>query len=64
MKINDKLNQLKESIKEINRITSGLEKNNIYKNKIDELNKEIVRLKEGINESIDDLEEFLGNKDA
>ena len=64
MKTNDKLNKLKNTIQELKKITSKLEDNNIYKNKIEELNKEIIRLKKGINESIDKLEEFFGDKDA
>ena len=64
MTTNDKLNQLKSAIQEIKNITSKLENSNVYKSKIDELNKEIIRLKKGINESIDDLEDFLGSKDA
>ena len=64
MTTNDKLNQLKSAIQEIKNITSKLENSNVYKSKIDELNNEIIRLKKGINESIDDLEDFLGSKDA
>ena len=64
MTTNEKLNQLKNTVKEIKNITSRLEDTNVYISKIDELNKEIIRLKKGINESIDDLEDFLGNKDA
>jgi archaellum component FlaC len=64
MTINEKLNQLKNTVEEIKNITSRLEDSNVYKSKINDLNKDIIRLKKGINESIDDLEEFLGNKDA
>ena len=64
MTTNDKLNQLKSAIQEIKNITSKLENSNVYKSKIDELNNEIIRIKKGINESIDDLEDFLGSKDA
>ena len=64
MTTNEKLNQLKNTVQEIKNITSRLEDTNVYISKIDQLNKEIIRLKKGINESIDDLEDFLGNKDA
>ena len=64
MKTNDKLNNLKNTIQELKSISSKLEDNKIYKNKIQELNKEIIRLKKGIIENIDELEEFLGDEDA
>ena len=64
MKTNNKINKLKNTIQELKNLTSNLEDNNILKNKIEELNKEIRRLKKGINENIDELEQFLGDKDA
>ncbi len=64
MKINDKISLLKKTIQEIKNISENLDNNNIYHKKINELNKELFRLKAGINESVAELEEFLKDKNA
>jgi len=64
MKTNHKLNQLRSTIQELKNVTSNLESNIILKNKIEELNKEIRRLKKGINDNIEELEQFLGDENA
>ena len=64
MKIDEKVSQLKIIIQEIKNIPIKTDNNNIYKTKIKELENEISRLKKGISESIDELEEFLGEEDA
>ena len=64
MQINEKLSQLKKTIQEIKNISEKLGNENVFEIKIDELNKEISRLKEGINESVEELEEILGEKNA
>ena len=64
MTIHDKLSQLKKTIEEIKNISKKLGNDNVFETKIDELNKEISRLKKGINESIDDLDEILGEENA
>jgi len=64
MTINDKLSQLKKTIEEIKNISENLGNDNVFETKIDELNKEISRLKKGINESIEELDEILGEENA
>jgi len=64
MKINEKVSKLKTAIKEIKNISEKLDNHNDFKSKIQELNNEILRLKKGINESVNELEEFLGKEDA
>jgi len=64
MNINDKLFQLKKTIEEIKNISEKLGNDNLFETKIDELNKEISRLKKGISESVEELEEFLGEENA
>ena len=64
MTINDKLSQLKKTIEEIKNISEKLSNDHILQIKIDELNKEISRLKKGIDESIDELDEILGEDNA
>ena len=64
MKNNEKVSQLKKTIQEIKNISEKLDKNNIYKTKIEELNYEISRLKKGISKSVNELEEFFGDEDA
>ena len=64
MKINDKLSQLKKTIEEIKNISEKLGNDNVFETKIDELNKEISRLKKGISESVEELEEFLGEENV
>ena len=64
MTINDKLSQLKKTIEEIKNISEKLGNDNVFETKIDELNKEVSRLKHGINESIDELDEILGDENG
>tara|TARA_B100000965_G_C19221996_1_gene596331 strand:- start:448 stop:642 length:195 start_codon:yes stop_codon:yes gene_type:complete len=64
MKIYDKLSQLKKTIEEIKNISEKLGDEIGCETKIDDLNKEILRLKKGISENIEELEEFLGEKNA
>ena len=64
MKIDKKITQLKTTIQEIKKISESLDDDNIYKKKIDLLNKELLRLKKGISESVDELEEFLKEQDG
>ena len=64
MTINEKLSQLKTTIEEIKRITGKLGNDNALESKIEEMTKEISRLKKGIEESVDDLDQILGEEDA
>ena len=64
MTINEKLSQIKTTIEEIKNITQKIEKDNILETKIEEMTKEISRLKKGIGESIDDLDEILREENA
>ncbi len=59
MKIEEKISLLKKTIKEIKNISESLDHDLISEKKIEELNKEIKRLKIGIRESTDELEEFI-----
>ena len=59
MKIDEKISLLKKIIQEIKNISENIDDDNIYKKKVDELNKELLRLKKGISESVEELEEFL-----
>tara|TARA_B100000073_G_scaffold150747_1_gene124310 strand:- start:661 stop:855 length:195 start_codon:yes stop_codon:yes gene_type:complete len=59
MKIEEKISLLKKTIKEIKNISESLDHDLISEKKIEELNKEIKRLKIGIRESADELEEFI-----
>ena len=64
MTINKKLSQIKTTIKEIKEMTANLGNDNALESKIEEMTKEISRLKKGIGESIDDLDQILGEEDA
>lgn len=64
MKIHKKILQLKKNIEDIHILSEKLDNNQSYKNKIKELNIEISRLKRGISESVEELEEFLGEEDV
>ena len=64
MTINKKLLQIKKTIEEIKNITEKLGNNNALESKIEEMTKEISRLKKGIGESIDELDQILGEEDA
>ena len=64
MTINEKLSQIKKTIEEIKNITEKLGNDNALETKIEEMTKEILRLKKGIGESVDELDEILGEEDA
>ena len=64
MKIYQKISQLKKNMQDIDELTKNIDDSQSHKIKIDELNKEVLRLKNGINESVRELEEFLGEEDA
>ena len=64
MKIHEKILELKKNIQDIHNLSEKIDNNQSYKNKIEELRNEILRLKTGISESIEELEEFLGEEDA
>ncbi len=64
MKIHEKISKLKTVIKEIKNISEKLDNYNDLKSKIKESNNEILRLKKGIKENINELEEFLEEEDA
>ena len=64
MTINEKLLQIKTTITEIKNITGNLGNDNALESKIEEMTKEISRLKKGIGESIDELDQILGEEDA
>ena len=59
MKIEEKISLLKKTIKEIKNISENLDHDFISEKNIEELNKEIKRLKIGIRESADELEEII-----
>ena len=59
MKIEEKISLLKKTINEIKNISEKLDNDNVYEKKIAELNKEISRLKNGIKESAEELEDFI-----
>ena len=64
MKIHKKIYQLKNNIEDILNLSQKIDVNQSYKNKVEELNSEILRLKRGINENIEELEEILGEEDV
>ena len=64
MTVNEKLSQIKTTIEEIKKMTANLGNDNALESKIEEMTKEISRLKKGIGESIDDLDQILGEEDA
>ena len=64
MTINEKLLQIKKTIEEIKNITEKLGNDNALESKIEEMTKEISKLKKGIGESIDELDQILGEEDA
>ena len=64
MTINEKLSQIKKTIEEIKKITDNLGNDNALELKIEEMTKEISKLKKGIVESIDELDQILGEEDA
>ena len=64
MKTNEKISILKKTIQEIKNISENMDNDNILKKRIDELNKELLSLKKGISESVEELEEFLEEENA
>ena len=64
MTINEKLTQIKTTIEEIKKITDNLSNDNALELKIEEMTKEISKLKKVIGESIDELDQILGEEDA
>ena len=64
MTVNEKLSQIKTTIEEIKKMTRNLGNDNVLESKIAEMTKEIARLKKGIGESIDELDQILGEEDA
>jgi len=64
MTINEKLSQIKTTIEEIKKITDNLGNDNTLELKIEEMTKEISKLKKGIGESINELDQILGEEDA
>ena len=64
MRIYEKMLKLKKNIEDIYNLSEKIDNNEFYKNKIEELNNEISRLKKGINEGVEELEEFLGEENA
>ena len=64
MTINEKLSQIKTTIEEIKKITVNLGNDNALELKIEEMTKEISKLKQGIGESIDELDQILSEEDA
>ena len=64
MTINEKLSQIKTTIEEIKKITVNLGNDNALELKIEEMTKENSKLKKGIGESIDELDQILGEEDA
>ena len=64
MTVNEKLSQIKKTIEEIKKMTANLGNDNALESKIEEMTKEISRLKKGIGESIDELDQILGEEDA
>ena len=64
MTINEKLSQIKKTIEEIKNITEKFGNDNALESKIEEMTKEISKLKKGLGESIDELDQILGEEDA
>ena len=64
MTVNEKLLQIKTTIEEIKKMTANLDNDSTLESKIEEMTKEISRLKKGIGESIDELDQILGEEDA
>ena len=64
MKIEEKISLLKKTISEIKNISKKLDNDYVYEKKIAELNKEISRLKNGIKESAEELEDFIKEQNA
>ena len=64
MTINEKLSEIKTTIEEIKKISGNLGNDNALDSRVQEMTKEISRLKKGIEESIDELDQIIGEEDA
>ena len=64
MKIEEKISLLKKTISEIKTISEKLDNDYVYEKKIAELNEEISRLKNGIKDSVEELEDFIKDQNA
>ena len=64
MKINEKISLLKKTTREIKNFSKNLNNDRVSEAKISELNKEIQMLKDGINETIEELEKILEEDNA
>ena len=64
MTITEKLSKIKTTIEEIKKITDNLNNDNALELKIEEMTKEISKLKKGIEENIDELDQILVEEDA
>ena len=64
MKIEEKISLLKKTINEIKNISEKLDNDYVYEKKIAELKEEISRLKNGIKESVEELEDFIKEQNA
>ena len=64
MKIEEKISLLKKTISEIKNISEKLDNDYVYEKKIAELNEEISRLKNGIKQSAEELEDFIKEQNA
>ena len=64
MKIEEKISLLKKTISEIKNISEKFDNDYVYEKKIAELNEEISRLKNGIKESVEELEDFIKEQNA
>ena len=64
MKIEEKISLLKKTISEIKNISGNIDNDYVYEKKIAELNEEISRLKNGIKESAEELEDFIKEQNA
>tara|TARA_B100000965_G_C19101443_1_gene545039 strand:- start:42 stop:251 length:210 start_codon:yes stop_codon:yes gene_type:complete len=65
MKILDKLKNIKENLNAVKKLNEDIVESHLAKkNKIDTLNKKIKILKNGINESANEIEKFIKDSDA
>ena len=65
MKILDKLKNIKENLNAVKKLNEDIVESHLAKkNKIDTLNKKIKIVKNGINESADEIEKFIKDSDA
>ena len=64
MKISEKISLLKTTIQEIKNISQNINNDKVSEAKINQLKKEILRLKEGINKNVEELEKILKEENA